>query len=354
MVLLVAVGTDGMNNNIPLAWGLVPRENEEYWSYFMVNFKMAFPSTLNQHFVIISDRQKGLIGAVKQYYPTALHLHCCQHLADNLAKAFGGVNITPYFWRIARSTSKGEFDEGVAALKVVNPRAAEYLVTIPHGQWAAYAVNRARYGIDTSNMVESQNAKWIAERTQGPLESLINLWNGVAGLCYERSVRQNKNSTITDYAATTIRDNNLRVPQYSTISTGTGKGSTTRGGKTHIVDILARSCTCKLYSDVHLPCTHALAVCLDQAIDPYLHIGIPYQLCRYREAYSMSSPPLRFEDTSVPPPGVPWVRPPIVELKKGRRRTKRIRRGDRWKKIRALRCSICKEKGHNKRMHGPS
>lgn len=34
--------------------------------------------------VIMSDRGKGLVAAVDEIFPNAVHGYCCQHLAENV------------------------------------------------------------------------------------------------------------------------------------------------------------------------------------------------------------------------------------------------------------------------------
>jgi hypothetical protein len=46
--------------------------------------------------IFISDREKCIAIAVEQCFPQALHLHCCQHIADNLQQRFGN-KVRPLF-----------------------------------------------------------------------------------------------------------------------------------------------------------------------------------------------------------------------------------------------------------------
>jgi hypothetical protein len=64
LTLLIAVGLDGEDRILPLAWALVPGENERWWNWFCDNLAKAFGDDLYPHFVVISDRDKGLLNAV--------------------------------------------------------------------------------------------------------------------------------------------------------------------------------------------------------------------------------------------------------------------------------------------------
>ena len=49
----------------PLAYALVPIENEQWWSWFCLHLANAFEDDLPSEYVIISDRDKGLLNAVQ-------------------------------------------------------------------------------------------------------------------------------------------------------------------------------------------------------------------------------------------------------------------------------------------------
>ena len=53
-----------------------------------------------ENHIFISDREKGITIGVEKCFPQALHLHCCQHIADNLQQRFGN-KVRPLFWNAA-------------------------------------------------------------------------------------------------------------------------------------------------------------------------------------------------------------------------------------------------------------
>ena len=62
--------------------------------------------------IFISDREKGIVTAVEQCFPQALHLYCCQHIADNLQQRFGN-KVRPLFWIIAYTKTRANFAEKI-------------------------------------------------------------------------------------------------------------------------------------------------------------------------------------------------------------------------------------------------
>lgn len=102
LTLLIAVGIDGEDRVLPLAWALVPVENEVWWSWFCKNLVEAFEDDLLPLYVVISDRDKGLLNAVKSELPGADHAMCCQHIAENIHKRFGREYKAPFGRSLAR------------------------------------------------------------------------------------------------------------------------------------------------------------------------------------------------------------------------------------------------------------
>jgi hypothetical protein len=59
--------------------------------------------------VIISDRDKGLLNAVKSKLPNIYHAMCCQHIVENIHKKFG-KQYKALFWQIARAETERDLE----------------------------------------------------------------------------------------------------------------------------------------------------------------------------------------------------------------------------------------------------
>ena len=70
------VGIDTEDRILPLAWALVPGENDTWWTWFCEHLREAFNNTFYPETVIISDRDKGLLNAVKSELPGIYHTMC--------------------------------------------------------------------------------------------------------------------------------------------------------------------------------------------------------------------------------------------------------------------------------------
>jgi hypothetical protein len=96
MILLVACGIDANDHVVPLAWALVPVENHDWWTWFLVYLKYCFPALIGDNHSFISDREKGMATAVAETFPDTLHFYCCQYIADNLQQRYRN-KVRPLF-----------------------------------------------------------------------------------------------------------------------------------------------------------------------------------------------------------------------------------------------------------------
>ena len=145
MQLIIAYGIDANNNGVPLAWALVPIEDEYWWTWFFEQLYIALPNTRREGQIFMSDREKGIALALEEVYPLAFHGYCCQHIADNIQTKFGNA-CRPLFWACARAKNKVKFNKALKALYKQDSEAGDYVDGIPHKYWARYAFPYPRYG----------------------------------------------------------------------------------------------------------------------------------------------------------------------------------------------------------------
>ena len=135
--------------------------------------------------VVISDRQKGLKNAVVRHLLTAIHGHCCQHIADNIARRFS-IMCIKLFWRAARAKTKPAFDTIMEQLATEHPKCATYLKKIRPESWTYWAFPTRRWLHDTSNVSESVNSTWLEARSLPALYLLYWLWRWTMTTIYKR------------------------------------------------------------------------------------------------------------------------------------------------------------------------
>jgi hypothetical protein len=116
----------------------------------------AFDDALPQY-VIITDRDKGLLQAVDSKLPGTYHVMYCQHIAENVHKRFG-KEYKARIWQIARVSTESAFDLAVQALQRDALEVKEYISSIGYNTFAFVHVPHSRFGHDISNIIESMNS----------------------------------------------------------------------------------------------------------------------------------------------------------------------------------------------------
>ncbi|CAI5468051.1 unnamed protein product [Closterium sp. Yama58-4] len=103
--LQYANAMDGNQQIIPIAWALVESETKDTWTWFCRLFdKHCSDWKGRDDASIISDRDKGLIPAVKEVFPEKVaHYFCGWHMQQNV-KRFGKTSADMLWWLLtARS-----------------------------------------------------------------------------------------------------------------------------------------------------------------------------------------------------------------------------------------------------------
>jgi hypothetical protein len=104
--LLTIVGIDPNDCIYPVSMGLVEVECTSSWEWFLTTLKWDLKIINTSPWTIMSDKQKGLINAMKKVFPDAQHRFCVSHLHKNYQKAGHKREVLKNdLWAIARSTT---------------------------------------------------------------------------------------------------------------------------------------------------------------------------------------------------------------------------------------------------------
>ena len=89
------------------------------------------------------------------------------------------------------------------------------------------------------------------------------------------------------------------------------------------VNLKEPSCDCTNFHEYRSPCTHAIAACQYDILDPFHYVYWKYSVQAYRETYEHFILPVNIEDL----PLEQGVLPLVFKKQRGRPLTKRIRKG---------------------------
>ncbi|GJT46311.1 transposase, MuDR, MULE transposase domain protein [Tanacetum coccineum] len=129
---LVAVGMDGNNQIVPIAFGICKGETGPCWSWWMSVLKECIPDSPNLLF--ISDRHAAIALAVHNEFPLAFHVVCCRHLMMNLSlkkKKTKGL-----YWKICKAYTPEEFSTKMSNLQAIQPDAYHKLIGVDPQRWS--------------------------------------------------------------------------------------------------------------------------------------------------------------------------------------------------------------------------
>ena len=113
------------------------------------------------------------------------------------------------------------------------------------------------------------------------------------------------------------------------------------------VNLEYRTCTCRQWQVLGLPCKHAAAVIRHKDQLSYPYISDYFSTEVYRKCYPFPIYPIPDDEKPIITDENMEIRPPLTSIRRGRPKTKRIPSG--LNPSRMLKCSRCKEFGHNRR-----
>ncbi|XP_012844569.1 PREDICTED: uncharacterized protein LOC105964607 [Erythranthe guttata] len=179
-ILLSAMAKDARNGLYPVAFAVVREENDSNWNYFMEHLKCCISS--DRVLTFVSDRQHGILEAVKNIFPNCYHAFCLLHLENNLRYKLSGMSssyrdvLVSQLIACAYAPTKEIFHEKLQKFKIDGSwKVVDFLSDLPFKNWANAYFEGHRYGELYSNAVESWNER--AYVGIGSLkDSLIVMW----------------------------------------------------------------------------------------------------------------------------------------------------------------------------------
>ncbi|GKA38869.1 hypothetical protein Tco_0731420 [Tanacetum coccineum] len=137
----------------------------------------------NSNFTFISNRQKGIIPAIKTIYPSAEHRYCLQHIHENMKQGWCGQAYKDLLWRAASATNVSDFKKCMLELKTINLKAHEWLNKIPAEHWArSHFLGRSKSDLLFNNICEVFNGKIVRGRDK----LVITLLEYIKEYCMKR------------------------------------------------------------------------------------------------------------------------------------------------------------------------
>ncbi|GKC62389.1 transposase, MuDR, MULE transposase domain protein [Tanacetum coccineum] len=156
----LAVGMDGNNQIVPIAFSICKGETGPCWTWWMSVLKECIGD--NRNLLFISDRHPAIALVVQNQFPLAFHAVCCRHLMMNLS--LKNKQRKGLFWKICKAYTRKDFATSMRRLQLVQPDAYQKLCEVGPQRWSRAHFPLVRYNYMTLKSVESVNAYSVLHR----------------------------------------------------------------------------------------------------------------------------------------------------------------------------------------------
>ncbi|XP_019057732.1 PREDICTED: uncharacterized protein LOC109116550 [Tarenaya hassleriana] len=251
--------------------------------------------------VMISDRHKSIMKAVRQVYKQADHGFCARHISQNLKshvnrgagrKGSRGETVAKLFFKCASEYREKEFKELYSNFKNMYPKAAEYVQKeeLAPEKWARCKFRTERYNLLTTNGAESINSV-LKKAKRYPLLSLLDICVSKTAEWFSRyrveACGADDSQKLTPYVYKVLHERFEKACTYE-------------------VNLSDRTCSCRKFDVDRYPCSHAIAAAHKVGKGTEIH-----ELCS--EYYWRETWVKAYQETVYPVPDIcDWVVPPEI------------------------------------------
>lgn len=367
--VFLLVGQDANNHSVLLCYGHAGNESAATWKWFLQQSKEALGTNPGGHWdildndkvVMLSDRDKGLWKAVSTQLSQAHHFRCLKHLQRNVKGTFGAKKSKRYMPAVKGmmyALTEGQFNQNRDALREepLGEQIWQYLTTgnppapeaggsqraprMPASDcslmhWVAWRVpdGRRLFGTYTTNNAEGLNQVLKEARRRMPLQAMMYIaqWmrdqfnKGRARfqtfLGQPRTARLPPVVVKRCHRSSRKAQNKLTMPVQNIVDTAAAASGdvqseslfpTTR----HVTlpkTVEEPTCSCNVYKQYGVPCSHMWKLATVMGIDPYTlvvpELTTPVSLAAYDAATPVLIT-LNVATLEQRPLGTPGVRPP--------------------------------------------
>ncbi|XP_022154803.1 uncharacterized protein LOC111021969 [Momordica charantia] len=344
-VLLTASSVDGNNQIYPLAFGVVDKESDESWTWFLERVKICIGNV--DGLVFVSDRHQTITNSVATMFLDAAHVTCMHHVAMKLTEKFRNGGMRRIFYKAAKAFKVSKFRYYWGQLAGF-PGVHKYLEDIGLDKWARTYQPGMRYNQMTSNLAESMNAVLVHARDL-PITALFeNCRSLLQQWFYDRRTAGSSRGTfLTEYAENILKEVAEQARYHHVRPIDRFEFEVHDGATKVRVNINSKTCTCKQFYYYEIPCSHAIAGAVLRNISVHTLCSDRYRIDTLIQAYVEPVYPLGDEeDWILPYDYVPTtIQPPRFVPRVGRCQTARIPSVGEVRQVH--KCGRCGNVGHN-------
>ena len=360
--MMIAMGVDGNNQILPLAFAIVEEENFCCWRWFLRHVKNHVVQEC-QGICLISDRHNGILKAVNEngspwVEPYGFHRYCLQHFISNFNSKFRDSHLKKLAYQAGSQNQVRKFNAIMDEIRKINSKAHEWLDKHRVAKWTLSHDGGRRCGIMTTNLSEIFNSVLKGARylpitacVQLTFYRLVNYFDvrRSLGIGAQKSGQLYTPHVVSTQAALLLKATGHTLKSFNR-NTGLFEVVTRNGKNVQIVNLEKGSCSCGKWEINKYPCSHVLSVCGNLSLNSWQYVQNYYSIEEYCMTWAPQFFPLHHEEYW---PETMFNLIPDYSLKrseKGRPRSTRLRNEMDIKEGRTLiRCGICRVQGHDRR-----
>ncbi|RVW66338.1 hypothetical protein CK203_066281 [Vitis vinifera] len=228
--LFSAIAYDANDSMFPLAFGVMSSKNYEDWSWFLQNLKKVVG---DKEVFIILDRHPTLFRSVPEVFGLENHTYCYHHLKENFSSFFnkhnirgnkGKENALQFLDSIAYARLEHDYNVSMFELRKYNDTLVAWVEENAPEYWTMSKFLKQRWDKMTTNLVELFNSWLRNERHHSICNFLMDHMAKLGSMLIKHKEELNN-----------------------------WKGRTFLN-----VDIMKRTCTCRSWEMLGIPCEHAV------------------------------------------------------------------------------------------------
>ncbi|GKD83916.1 transposase, MuDR, MULE transposase domain protein, partial [Tanacetum coccineum] len=232
---LLAVGMDGNNQIVPVAFGICKGETGSCWSWWMSVLKECIGD--NPNLLFIHYRHPVIALAVRIEFPFSLS--CCMLSSSNDEHRFEKEKTKGLYCKICKAYTPEEFTTNMNILHFP----------------------LIRYNYMTSNSVESVNACTVLKRKL-PITMLTETYRAMVQDRYfkRRELAANMKYEVTDWVADKVHKRKLKSAAWIVHGVNQYQYQVSDGRYNREFNLMTGSCNCRKWQLSGIPCGHIIAV----------------------------------------------------------------------------------------------
>ncbi|KAL2243683.1 UNVERIFIED_CONTAM: hypothetical protein Sindi_0486300 [Sesamum indicum] len=360
--LLVAVGRDGNDNMFPIAMAVTQVENRDTWGWFVSELLDEIGGLGTTKYSFISDRQKGLVEALKDLVLDVEHRFCLRHMYENFKVKFKSVELKEYFWRAASTANRREFEGFMKKIEELDPKikvdvetASEWLRKINPQHWArSHFPVHSKCDILVNNLCESFN-NYILEARDKPIISMFE-WittKLMSRLQLKREGMEKYGGSICPNILKKINKQQHAARNCFIRWCGGAEYEIDHFLNKYVVDLEKKTCSCGMFQLTGYPCCHACSAIVSKRARMDDYVDDFYKKTVYLKVYNDMIHAVPGAQDYIKTSFQPF-KPPKIKKKRGRPKKLRRKGPNELQSNTSTRkglthtCSKCLQIGHNK------